>query len=75
MHAIDTLIHIGEELDGAGRSDLLGRLERMEGVDEVGFAPHHGHLLQVKYDGGMTDAMALLEEVRARGLKAHLIAL
>ncbi|NEV63907.1 ATP-binding protein [Thiorhodococcus minor] len=71
----DVLIHIDENLSPEQRAVVEQQLRGVEGVVSVHNPDDRPHLTIVEYRPDRTNAQALLEGVRGRGVTAELVGL
>jgi hypothetical protein len=71
----DVLVHVNEPMDEAAMLGIERDMRNDDGVISVGHRPGQSHLLMVVYDSATTQAVSLLQPLRAQGLHAQVIGL
>lgn len=71
----DVLVHVNESMDEETMLGIERDMRNDDGVISVGHRPGQSHLLMVVYDSGTTQAVSLLQPLRAQGLHAQVIGL
>lgn len=71
----DVLVHVNENIDEATICSIEQDMRNAVGVIAVDRRAGQSHLLRVVYDPGVTQAVRLLQPLRAQGLHAQVIGL
>ena len=72
-HNVEIVVHINELLGESGRDELVGALEKSEGIRSAEFCPLRYHLLLVRYYKDMMSSQDVLGEVSSQNVHAKLI--
>ncbi|MBF0379530.1 MAG: hypothetical protein HQL69_00835 [Magnetococcales bacterium] len=73
MEKIDTIVHVNQELDKPSREGIEEILCKTPGIIDSKFCENRHHLMNVVYDGEVTDGLSILSQVRQSGLTAQLV--
>lgn len=71
----DVTIHVDEQLENAGRTEVGHTLRGIDGVVSIHNPDDRPHLVVVKYNPQKVRALALLDSVKSLGVHAELIGL
>jgi hypothetical protein len=73
MEKINTIIHVNQDLDKISRVGIEKKLSHLPGILDSKFCDNKHHLMNVVYDGEVTNGLSVLSCVRKSGLTAQLV--
>jgi|SaaInl7_135m_RNA_FD_contig_21_2224926_length_341_multi_12_in_0_out_0_1 hypothetical protein len=73
MEKIDTVIHVNQDLSSESRKGFEKRVNAMPGIIDMKFCSKRHHLINLAYDGDVTNGLSILSQVRKTGLSAQLV--
>ncbi|MCW9013720.1 MAG: hypothetical protein OQL06_08045 [Gammaproteobacteria bacterium] len=75
MKYSDVLIHLNDKTNTEAKDNLMNKLSHVDGVITPKFNTDKEHMLFVAYDAEITNALTLLNKVKAEGFEAQLVGL
>jgi hypothetical protein len=72
-NAVETVVHVSENLEDEQRRNLVVALEQEDGIVSAEFCPLRYHLMLVRYDRHRYSSQDVLRAVGAQKIQARLI--